>query len=103
MNKLKDFLFNMAQSTPVKLIINNKFHIFLVPGKFGCCKYRDILRKYLDLNVIRIDLESSPIYKCLKKLYIYSEDLERELIEFENEWYDKNVNFLWKGETKNEF
>lgn len=97
MNKLKDYLFGMPQSNPIKLIINNKFHIFLVPRKFDCCKYRDIIKKYLDLNVIKIDLDPSPIYKVLKKLYVYSGDLEKELIEFENNWYDKNVKFLWKG------
>lgn len=102
MDNLENFIFNMAQSTPLKIVVNGKFHIFLFPGKFGCFKYRDILRKYLDLKVSSVDVEVSPLYRVLKKIYVYSDELEKDLIEFENKWYDSNLKFLWKGEIKNE-
>lgn len=103
MDKLENFIFNMAQSKPLKLVVNGKFHVFLVPGKFGCCKYRDILKKYLDLKVTYVDVEPSPVYRVLKKLYVFSDELEKDLIDFENEWYDSHLNFMWKGENSYEF
>lgn len=90
MTFLEDVILRNSCSTmPLKIVVNNKFYVQLVPNDFHKSTYRNILRKYMFLMVLEQRIEYRPTYK-LKKYYVQSEELERELIDFENKWYDKN-------------
>ena len=73
-------------------ILDNEKYKFLeedFPNDFHKNTYRAILRKYMFLMVLEQRIEYRPSYK-LKKYYVQSDELERDLIDFENKWYDKN-------------
>lgn len=53
---------------PLKIVVNNKFYVQLVPNDFHKSTYRAILRKYMFLMVIEQRIEYKPSYKLKKKL-----------------------------------
>lgn len=80
----------MRTSSPTisfKLIVNNKFYVTIIPNRFYKNKYKDILKKYMFLFIVDRQYEKLYNYKT-KKLYVQSESLEKELLDFENEWYN---------------
>lgn len=74
--------------TQFKMVINKKFYINIVPSKFHKNCYRNILRKYMNLPIE----EGFCLYndKKTRKFYIESDKLERDLLEFEDAWYNRH-------------
>lgn len=90
MTFLEDVILRNSCSTmPLKIVVNYKFYVQLVPNDFHKSTYRNILRNYMYLMVLDQRTEYRPSYK-VKKYYVESEELEKELLDFENKWYDKN-------------
>jgi hypothetical protein len=90
MTFLEDVILSNSCSTmPLKIVVNNKFYVQLAPNDFHKSTSRAILRNYMFLTVLEERIEYRPSYK-IKKYYVESEELERDLIDFENKWYDKN-------------
>lgn len=77
-----------------RLVVNNKFHINIQPCKFHANKYRSIISKYMFLYIL--DKQEEPRYETysIKKFYVQSDELERDLLFFENKWYDKQNLYL---------
>lgn len=85
---LEDEIMRTSSPTiPFKLIVNNKFYVTVIPNRFYKNKYKDILKKYMFLFIVDRQYEKLYQYKT-KKLYVQSESLEKELLNFEDEWYN---------------
>lgn len=77
-----------------RVVVNNKFHVNIQPCKFHGNKYRNIISKYMFLNIL--DKQEEPRYDTysIKKFYVQSDELERDLLFFENKWYDSQNLYL---------
>ena len=96
---IEDLLLRSSLSLPLIIVVNNKFTIRLVPEEFYRYTYKDILKKYVTLPIIYADKTYIDVYGTnIKKYYVESKQLEKDLIDFENNWYDKNRKFIKKKE-----
>lgn len=77
-----------------RLVVNNKFYVSIQPCKFHANKYRSIISKYMFLYIL--DKQEEPRYDTydIKKFYVQSDELERDLLFFENQWYDNKNLYL---------
>ena len=94
-------ILNIQWTRVIVLVVNNRFNIHFRLDNLHTFPYRDILLKYKNLEVTPEPTDMWDKVKNYKKFYVNSLEMELDILELENEWYDSNHNYI-KKENKEE-
>lgn len=98
--RLFEVKYNYPTSYPYVVVVNHKFWFKVFLDHVHKNFYKKIWNKYQSLDVDEIKVTCDEMYNRCVKIYVTSEEMEMDLLDLENEWYDKKNSYPKRKEVK---
>lgn len=90
---------NPVRTNAFKLVVNGKFYVNIVPDTFHNNKYKDVLVNYMLLKIVDEKYEYNN-YRKVQKVYVESDDLEYDLLHYDEDLILKQEFRRYKYDNK---